>query len=429
MKRRDFIKSTSLLASVTLLPSSVWAGIKNGKIRTAHIGVGGQGASDLAAIASHPSVEVTALCDVDADRLASAHLKHPDAKVFSDYRKMFDKMGRKIDAVIVTTPDHTHAPASMVAMDMGIPVYCQKPLTHLVSESRLLRKLAEDKGLVTQMGIQIHSFKEYRSAVQLIQSGIIGKVHTVHAWSPKGWGYDGPAPAGSDPVPDYLDWNLWLGTAPERAYKKDIYHPAQWRKILDYGGGALGDMACHILDSPYMALALDLPDTIMATCREPNGFSHPEKSVVTYEFPGTKYTADRLKCIWYDGEGAPEKRPELKLPDGKKLPGQGSLFVGENGRLLLPHWEFPSLIVDGKFEKIEYPDLEEQDHYHQFIDACMDRAVCSTPFSYSAKLSESVLLGVLAHSFPEQTLHFNQADLTFAEAEANQLLVAPYRSF
>jgi predicted dehydrogenase len=279
------------------------------------------------------------------------------------------------------------------------------------------------------MGIQIHSFKEYRSAVQLIQSGIIGKVHTVHAWSPKGWGFDGAIPEESDPVPDYLDWNLWLGTAPERPYKKEIYHPAQWRKILDFGGGALGDMGCHILDSPFMALELDRPSTIMATCREPNGFSHPEKSIVSYEFPGTRYTTETLKCVWYDGEGAPELSEDLELPGNTRLPGQGSILVGEKGRLVVPHWQFPQLIVDGKYEEIDYPELEEQDHYHQFIDACMGKATCSTPFSYAAKLTESVLLGVVAHSFPDQTLHFDQEALTFKEAEANQYLETSYRSF
>ena len=393
------------------------------------MGVGGQGASDLSDIASHPSVEVTALCDVDADRLASAHKKFPDARVFSDYRIMFEKMGRKIDAVIVSTPDHTHAPASLVAMDMGKPVYCQKPLTHLITEARLMRRLAEEKNLVTQMGIQIHSFKEYRSAVSLIQSGTIGKVHTVHAWSPKGWGYDGPVPDGSDPVPENLDWNLWLGTAPERPYKDKIYHPAEWRKIIDFGGGALGDMGCHILDTPYKALELDLPDTVMNNCRKPNGFSHPEKNTVTYEFPGTRYTSDRIKWIWYDGEGAPGKHEDLELPGGEMLPGQGSLFVGEKGRLLVPHWDFPQLIVEGSYETIEFPELEEQDHYHQFIDACLGRDSCSTSFSYAAKLTEVVLMGVLANRFPDRTLHLNREDLTFAEAEANQLLDAAYRSF
>ena len=168
-------------------------------------------------------------------------------------------MGKDIDAVVVSTPDHTHAPASLMAMNMGKPVYCQKPLTHHVSEARAVRKLAEDNNLITQMGIQIHSFKEYRSAVSLIQSGIIGKVHTVRAWSPKNWGYDGPAPQGSDPIPKSLDWNLWLGTSPERSYKDKIYHPGNWRKLLDYGCGTLGDMGVHIFDTPYTALDLDVP--------------------------------------------------------------------------------------------------------------------------------------------------------------------------
>ena len=259
MKRRNFLKNTAALASVSLFPSSVWALAKNGKLRTAHIGVGGMGGSDLKSISSHSQIEVTALCDVDSNSLAAAKKLHPNAKVFSDYRKLFDEIGNAIDAVVVSTPDHTHAPASIMAMNMGKPVYCQKPLTHHVSEARAVRKLAEDNKLITQMGIQIHSFKEYRSAVSLIQSGIIGKVHTVRAWSPKNWGYDGPAPQGSDPIPKSLDWNLWLGTSPERAYKDKIYHPGNWRKILDYGCGTLGDMGVHIFDTPYTALNLDVP--------------------------------------------------------------------------------------------------------------------------------------------------------------------------
>ncbi len=428
MKRRQFIKSAGALTSITLLPPSVWAGIQRGTIRTAHIGVGGMGAADLSSISSHPSVEVSALCDVDSERLAAAYKRHSDAKVFADYRVLLDKMGKEIDAVIVSTPDHTHAPASKMALEMGKPVYCQKPLTHNVSEARLLNRLAGEKGVATQMGIQIHSFKEYRSSVQLIQSGIIGKVHTVHAWSPKSHGFDGPPPVGSDPIPENLDWNLWLGTAPERPFKEEIYHPGKWRKILDFGGGALGDMGCHILDTPYLALELDRPDTIIAKCRKPNDFAHPEKNIVTYEFQGTRYTTERVKWIWYDGEGAPGLHQDLELPGGKILPGQGAIFVGEKGRLLLPHWEYPKLIVDGKFEKIEYPDLEEKDHYHQFIDACLDKDTCSTPFSYAAKLAEVVLLGVVATRFPGRTLHLNQ-DLAFMEAEANQFLDAEYREF
>lgn len=429
MKRRSFVKNAAAFASVSILPSSVWALAKNGKLRTAHIGVGGMGGADLKSISSHASVEVSALIDVDSNSLAAAKKLHPNAKLFSDYRTFFDQMGKDIDAVVVSTPDHTHAPASLMAMNMGKPVYCQKPLTHHVTEARAVRKLAEEKNLVTQMGIQIHSFKEYRSAVKLIQNGIIGKVHTVRAWSPKNWGYDGPAPKGSDPVPETLDWNLWLGTSPKRDYKNKIYHPGNWRKILDYGCGTLGDMGVHIFDTPYTALKLDVPRTIKTDCRQPTGFGHPEKNVVTYEFPGTEYTTDSLKWVWYDGKGAPPAHDELKLPGNDKLPEQGSMFIGEKGRLLMPHWTYAKLIVNGAYEKVDYPQLEEADHYHQFVDACMDRDTCSAPFSYAARLTEAILLGVVANRFPNKTLNWNNATSSFAEAEANKLLGGEYRKF
>ncbi len=429
MKKREFLKSAAALSSLAILPSSVWAAIQNDRLRTAHIGVGGMGGADLKSISSHKAVDVTALCDVDANRLAAAKKLHPNAKVFTDYRKLFDEIGSGIDAVVVSTPDHTHAPASLTAMKMGKPVYCQKPLTHHVSEARAVRKLATDKNLITQMGIQIHSFKEYRSAVKLIQNGIIGKVHTVRAWSPKNWGYDGPAPTGSDPVPEYLDWNLWLGTAPQRAYKNGFYHPGNWRKILDYGCGTLGDMGVHIFDTPYTALNLDVPKTIINHCRKPTGFGHPEKNMVTYEFPGTEYTTDTLKWVWYDGPGAPEDHEDLKLPNNEKLPGQGSIFIGEKGRLLVPHWAFAKLIVNGSYEEVDYPELEEADHYHQFVDACLGKDKTSAPFSYAARLTEAILLGVIANRFPGQTLHWNNAKSKFSEKEANKYLGGKYRKF
>jgi predicted dehydrogenase len=430
INRRKFIKDAAILASITILPSSAWANVKKGKLRTAHIGVGGMGLDDLRSIASHKAVEVTALCDVDANNLAAAQKLFPKAKAFADYRKLFDKVGKHIDAVIVSTPDHTHAPASLRAMEAGKPVYCQKPLTHHVFEARAVRKMAEEKGLVTQMGIQIHSFKEYRSAVSLIQAGLIGKVHTVRAWSPKNWGYDGAVPTGSDPIPANLDWNLWLGTAPERPYKDKLYHPGNWRKVLDFGCGTLGDMGVHIFDTPYTALALDVPQTISVECRQPTGFGHPEKNVVTYSFPGTQYTTDSLKWVWYDGPGAPDtQEEELKLPNNEKLPEQGSIFIGEKGRLLVPHWNFPKLIVNGKYEPVAMPELPDAEHYHQFVDACMGKDKTSAPFSYAARLTEAILLGVIANRFPGKELHWNNASSRFDEAEANLLLDAPYRKF
>ncbi|MBT8204563.1 MAG: Gfo/Idh/MocA family oxidoreductase [Eudoraea sp.] len=468
MDKRTFIKTSGLGAlGLSLLPSALNAMGQETKLRTAHIGVGNMGFEDLRDVASHPQVQVTALCDVDAMNLASARKKFPGARVFFDYRVMLEEMKDKIDAVIVSTPDHTHAPASLMAMEMGKNVYCQKPLTHYVSESRAMKKMAAEKQLVTQMGIQVHSFYDYKLATLLIQDGIIGKVHTVHAWSPKNWGYDGPPPEGQDPVPENLDWNLWLGTSAERPYKEGYYHPGNWRKLMDFGCGTLGDMGVHIFDTPYNALELDVPLTITNQCREPNGFGFPENNTVTYEFPGTRYTDKTLKWIWYDGPGMPPAHEDLVLPgqaagDTKKrakaktdisldvkatamnqLPEQGAMFVGSKGRLLLPHFmQLPRKIVNGEYVDIS-KDIAKQNlgepirnyasegpkHYHQFVDACLGKGECSAPFSYSARLTETILLGVIAGRFPGQTLHWDAKSAQFAEAEANTFLSGDYRKF
>ena len=445
MNKREFLKNSALLASgIAFLPSCVSNTSSEKRLRTAHIGLGFQGMEDLRDIASHKLVDVVALCDVDAINLAAAHKKYPKAKTFVDYRSLLGEMSNDIDAVIVSTPDHTHAPASIMAMEKNKPVYCQKPLTHHVTEARAMRKMAEEKKLVTQMGIQVHSFYDYKLATLLIQSGIIGKVSTVRAWSPKNWGYDGPPPEGSDPVPESLDWNLWLGTSAERPYKKDVFHPGNWRKLVDYGCGTLGDMGVHIFDTPYNALVLDVPRTIVNNCREPNGYGFPEKNTVTYEFPGTQYTADTLTWVWYDGEGAPESHEELLLPDGEELPDQGAMFIGEKGRLLLPHFmQLPRRIVNGQYQELDAATIaqfnlgtpvrdyssEGPKHYHQFVDSCLGEDKTTAPFSYASRLTETILLGVIAGRFPNQTLHWDNATAQFAEVEANQYLESAYRKF
>jgi len=470
MNKRDFIKKSGIgvlgaLAAPSLLQSNTKKGPAD-RLRTAHIGVGNMGGEDLRDISSHPQVDVVALCDVDAINLSAARKLHPKARVFFDYRVMLDEMKDDIDAVIVSTPDHTHAPASLMAMNMGKNVYCQKPLTHYVAESREMKKVAEAKKLVTQMGIQVHSFYDYKLATLLIQDGIIGKVHTVHAWSPKSWGYNGAEPEGEDPVPAQLDWNLWLGTSAERPYKEGYYHPGNWRKLMDYGCGTLGDMGVHIFDTPYNALNLDVPMTIKNECRAPNGFGYPENNTVTYEFPGTDYTDKTLKWIWYDGPGMPPAHEDLLLPGQKEmtkkraasntdisldakaagmneLPEQGAMFVGTKGRLLLPHFmQLPRKIVRGKYvdiskdiakhnlgEPVRNYASEGPKHYHQFVDACLGKDECTAPFEYAARLTETILLGVIAGRFPNQTLHWDAATAQFAEAEANQYLSGDYRAF
>lgn len=447
MKKRDFLKTSAALATTTLIPSSLLASIGESqtRLRTAHIGIGGMGAEDLQSIASHQSVDVVALCDVDNKNLEAAHLIYPDAKIFKDYRVMLKKMSSDIDAVIVSTPDHTHAPASIMAMQMDKPVYCQKPLTHYVSEAREMRNLAEQKNLVTQMGIQVHSFYDYKLATLLIQSGIIGKVHTVKAWTDRNFGYDGPAPKGNDPVPDSLDWNLWLGTSSERPYKEKYYHPGVWRKLVDYGCGTLGDMGVHIFDTPYNALTLDVPLTIKNKCRKPNGYGFPESNSVTYTFRGTPYTTDTLTWIWSDGPGSPLDKKYLELPNKNKLPLQGAMFIGEKGRLLLPHFmEKPKHIVNGEYKEIDIKKYDPNNtlgnrlndyklaspkHYHQFVDACLGKDKVSAPFSYSSRLTETILLGLIAGRFPDKTLTWDSINAKFKEDEANLYLSGNYRNF
>ncbi len=441
MNKREFIKKSGLgTVGLVLAPSFLQHGMQKTRLRTAHIGVGNMGGEDLKAISSHKLVDVVALCDVDANNLAAAHKLHPGARVFSDYREMLNTMGNDIDAVVVSTPDHTHAPASLMAMHMDKPVYCQKPLTHHVSEAREMKKVAEERKLVTQMGIQVHSFYDYKLATLLIQSGIIGKVHTVRAWSPKNWGYDGPVPEGSDPVPATLNWDLWLGTAAERPYKEGYYHPGNWRKLMDYGCGTLGDMGVHIFDTPYNALQLDVPRTVKNDCRPPTGYGYPEKNTVTYEFPETPFTAETLTWVWYDGPGAPPAHPDLKLPGDEALHDQGAMFMGEKGRLYLPHFQkLPQLIVDGKYQEMDIESFnlgapvrdyesEGKKHYHQFVDACLGKAECSAPFSYAARLTETILLGVIAGRFPGQTLLWDAEKAQF-EVEANKYLTGNYRKF
>jgi predicted dehydrogenase len=381
------------------------------------------GGADLKSVSSHAAVEVAALCDVDENILKSASVTFPNARTFRDYREMISAMGDTIDAVVVSTPDHTHAPAAMTAMNASKPVYCQKPLTHEVFESRQLRQVAKARDLVTQMGIQASAGLPYRRATQMIQSGVIGKVSRVLAWSYKNWGYDGSAFEKFDDVPEALDWNLWLGTSAKRSYKKGVYHQGTWRKQIDYGTGTLGDMGVHIFDTPYRALALTHPTWVKTTCRAPTGVGHPEKNIVEYEFPGTRYTTDTMRWTWYDGADAPPATVGLGLPDGLKLPNQGSLFVGEEGSMLLPHVAEPQLFPEGKFKDANRPDLEPRNHYHQWVDACMGNGETSSHFGYAGRLTEALLLGVVANRFPDQKLMWDAEHLKVTNLdEANALL-------
>jgi predicted dehydrogenase len=387
------------------------------------------GNSDLGSIASHGNVEIAALCDVDANTLASAQEKFPKAKAFKSYREMISEMGDEVDGVVVSTPDHTHAPAAMTALNAGKHVYCQKPLTHEIYEARQLRLVAEKNELVTQMGVQIHSNAVYRKAVMMVQSGVIGKVSEVHAWSNKNWGYDGGEFAMGQEPPKHLDWNLWLDTANERPFVEKVYHPGQWRKIVEFGTGTLGDMGVHIFDTPYTALELTAPNWVKTSCRKPTNVGHPEKNLVEYEFPGTAYTTETMVWKWYDGKFAPPSPTDVGLPEGTRLPGQGALFIGEAGQLLLPHIGEPILMPEEKFAGIERPQLENNNHYHQWVDTCAGEDETSMSFSLGGPLTEALLLGVVANRFPDETLKWDAENLVVTNIEkANELIRRTYRA-
>jgi predicted dehydrogenase len=415
ISRRAFLASSSAALALSA------HGRQDRKLRLATIGCGGMGGADLNAISSHPAVEVAALCDVDLNNLANAAKKWTSAKQYRDYRVLFKELGESIDIVNVGTPDHQHAPAAMTAINLGKPVYCQKPLTHDVWEARKLAEAARAKKVATQMGIQVHSAREYRTAVRLIQDGAIGKVKEVHSWSNKMWGYKGSRPSGEDPVPANLDWDLWLGSAPERPFKKSHYHPGNWRKWTDFGCGTMGDMAIHIVDPVAGALKLTAPKTILSESDVPPAESFATRNKVNYVFPGTAYTVDPLPITWYDGEAMPDAKG---WPAMEKLPDQGSMFVGEKGFMLLPHVKMPQLFgVD-----VPLPKVDGANHWHQWVDACLGKGTPSANFDYAGPLTEWVLLGVIANRVPGKLLTWHAADFKLeGSEEASKLLRRTYR--
>ncbi|MCY2999285.1 MAG: Gfo/Idh/MocA family oxidoreductase [Planctomycetota bacterium] len=429
--RRDFFSQTaSAIAAAHLAGGLAAAPITADRLRLASIGVGGMGGADLGSLSSHAKVDVVALCDVDANNLAAAAKRHPNAKGFSDFRKMFAEMAGQIDAVSVSTPDHTHAPAAMTAMNYGKHVYCQKPLTHDVYESRQLRIVSESKKLVTQMGTQIHSASAYRTAVKLIQSGVIGKIRETHSWSSKTWGYEGPDPA-PNPVPDFLQWDLWLGTAPDREYAQGHFHPGNWRRWYDYGCGTMGDMAIHILDPVFSALKLGNPTKVISSSSAAPQKSFGMQNHTRYTFGASAFTTSDFLLTWSDGGKMPDTTAwPLEGADGKRmgLPDQGSIFLGEKGAVLLPHVAMPVLLPAKQFADYKIEAAPDGNHYHLFVDACLGGAPTTAHFGYAGPLTEAVLLGTLANRFPGSELQWNADAISVPNhALANALLRRTYR--
>jgi len=279
------------------------------------------------------------------------------------------------------------------------------------------------------MGIQIHSTSFYRVAALLVQAGAVGRIKEVHSWNSGGWGDPSPLPDRTDPVPEGLNWDLWLGVGASRPFiGKEYYHPNNWRKRLDFGTGTLGDMGCHILDPVFKALELTAPTTVRSEGAAPNQWNWPTDSQVQYVFPGTPYTASgTVPVTWYDGAQKPPA-PIRALLEGDDLPGTGSIFVGTQGTLVLPHVARPMLYPDKKFKDLKLPEITESSHWGRYVEACLGGARTTAGFDYSGPLAEAVLLGTVALRFPQTTLSWNAAQLAFTEGAANQFIRRPYRS-
>ncbi|MEI8373423.1 MAG: Gfo/Idh/MocA family oxidoreductase [Planctomycetota bacterium] len=433
MKRRTFLKTAAATAlGVQIIPRHVLGGDghtpPSEKLNLASIGVGGMGGSDIGSLAGGP-INMVAVCDVHEGNRNAAAGRFPAAKTFADWRELLDQMDKQIDAVSVSTPDHMHAPISMSAIHRGKHVYCQKPLTHTIHEARQIAAAARKAKVVTQMGIQIHSTIEYRMATELIQAGAIGKIKEVHSWSDRpSWPQGSPRPKGQNPVPKGLNWDLWLGVAPQRPFIENAYAPFAWRGILDFGCGALGDMGCHIIDPPYTALKLTSPNVVWVEGPGCTDDMHPTWEILHYEFPGTEHTVGKtLNLTWYDGKHKPD---ESLVPLGKDqhLPSNGSIFIGEKGSILLPHIGGPQLLPREKFLDYKRPKLPGNNHYVQWVNACLGKDKTSANFDFAGPLTETVLLGVLAARFPGKQLQWDAANLKVTNLpEANQHVRLTYR--
>jgi predicted dehydrogenase len=392
----------------------------------ASFGAGGMAAADIDSLTASPYLKLVAVADVDLNNLGPIKKRFPAVKVYQDWRELLDKENT-LNSANISTPDHMHAPITMRAIQQGLHVYTQKPLTQTIYEARQLTRAAHEKKRITQMGIQIHSHEIHRSIVATIQAGMIGKVKEVHSWSGKHWGDKNPRPGRIDKVPKELDWNAWLGVASERPFISQYYHPGEWRKRLDFGTGTFGDMGCHILDPVYTALALSAPASVRSDGGAPNGESWGLDSQVRYLFPGTQHTTATLTLVWYDGDKRPPAETQALI--GKRpLADQGSIYLGTEGVLYAPYIDPPRLFPTKKFKDVKLPNPGGNDHYLQFVEACRGHGKTSAPFEYAGPLTESILLGCLATRFPGTTLEWNPVALKVTNVrEANALVRRRYR--
>jgi predicted dehydrogenase len=440
LSRRNFMgTAAAAMAAFTVVPRHVLGGAGNTppseKLNIAGVGVGGMGQNNIRACGSE---NIVALCDVDSNYAAGVFKKYPKARAWTDYRKMLAEQ-KDIEAVVVATPDHTHAVIAMAAMQLGKHVYVQKPLTRSVYEARMLTEAARKYKVATQMGNQGHSSDEVRLVCEWIQDGAIGDVHDVHCWTnrpvwPQGIG----RPTDASPKPDSLDWDLWIGPSPMRPYHP-TYLPFNWRAWIDFGAGALGDMGCHVMDAAFWSLKLKYPTSVEAShsydvqkmwTRFDNKETYPRAEVVHYQFPAREGMAP-VKLHWYDGGILPE-RPE-DLEPGRRTPESGTIFVGTKGKIMCGTYsENARLIPETKMRAYQRPPKRiarikdgSGGHEQDWIRACKGGPAASSNFDYSGPFTETVVMGNLAVLNPGKKLLWDGENMKVTNDEQANAYVKP----
>ena len=452
LNRRAFLFGAGALAGLGLpetfaaAPVPSRRGFQPGdRIRHACIGVGGMGYHDFQQFKGHPNLDIVAVCDVDSNHLAKAGDEVPGAKRYADWRELLDKEGDNIDSVNIAVPDHSHAVIALAAMAKGKHVYCQKPLCHDVAECRAVALAAQKYGVVTQLGTQMAATGGDRLGVSYLRSGIIGEVRKVYLCSNRTgaefYRLKGPRPApnGTKP-PANLAWNLWLGTAPEREYAPDIYHTMKWRSWQDFGTGWSGDIGCHIFDPVWKGLDLGAaaPKTVRAEVQaswkaDPARFADtwPQSNHITWEFDGIPATGGKpFTMEWFDGEFYPHEDGQalVKAAGFEKYPEECALVFGSEGAVLIHHCGLAYLLPKDKFAMIKRPRLGQQNHYHNFVNACLGGAPCESYFQRTGPMAETIILGTVAIRRPDVTLKWNASALAFdGDEAATRLLRRTYR--
>ena len=421
MNRRKFLGlAASAGAGLTILCDSRSARSyhANEKLQIAIVGAGGRGAANLQNVKDE---QIVALCDVDERRAAGSFGRYPKVERFHDYRKLLDKLDQRIEAVVVSTPNHVHAPASVTAMRMGKHVYCEKPLSHSVHEARVAARVAREQKVATQMGTQIHATDNYRRIVELIRAGAIGQVRECHCWL-RGGGSAGDRPQDKPAIPAGLEWELWLGPAPDRPYHP-CYVPHDWHYWWDFGGGAFGNMGCHYFDLAFWALNLKHPATIEADGSPPHRESTPARQHVRYVFPA-RGEQPPVTLTWTHGEQAPRIFRQHEMPGWV-----WGVFVGSEGMLLV---NYSKHVLWPKEKFVDYQPPEPNiapsvGHHREWIQACKTGTPTLCNFDYSGRVTETMLLGNVAYRVG-QKLEWDAANAKVSNCpEANDYLRRPYR--